>query len=83
MAPAARWVDDFNQRGIPAAPVLDYAAALSHPQTVARGIVTEVAVDGGDVVPAIGNPVHLSRTPVLYGSVTSMLGGDQAVAGVQ
>jgi crotonobetainyl-CoA:carnitine CoA-transferase CaiB-like acyl-CoA transferase len=46
--------------GVPAAPVLDVAAALAHPHTAHREMIVP-----GDF-PSIASPVKLSRTPATY-----------------
>ncbi len=46
--------------GVPAAPVLDVAQALSHPHTAHRAMI----VDGA--MPSIASPIKLDRTPATY-----------------
>jgi crotonobetainyl-CoA:carnitine CoA-transferase CaiB-like acyl-CoA transferase len=55
-------VDELMAAGVPAAPVLDVAAALTHPHTAHRGMVVEMA-DGSR---GLGAPVKLGRTPASY-----------------
>ncbi|MDR2990569.1 MAG: CoA transferase [Burkholderiaceae bacterium] len=55
-------VDTLMRAGVPAAPVLDVAAALRHPHTAHRAMLVEMA-DGSR---SLGAPVKLSRTPASY-----------------
>jgi len=55
-------VDTLMAAGVPAAPVLQVNAALTHPHTAHRGMVVEL--EGG--YRGIGSPVKLSRTPATY-----------------
>lgn len=57
------WVAALMQAGIPAGPINDIPAALSHPQTVARQMVQKVKRDAGQPVSLIGPVAKLSRTP--------------------
>jgi crotonobetainyl-CoA:carnitine CoA-transferase CaiB-like acyl-CoA transferase len=59
----AQWQEVFDEAGVPAGPVHSMGEALTHPQTLARGMVisTEHPVAGS--MPAIGCPVHFSATP--------------------
>ncbi|ALM86162.1 CaiB/BaiF CoA-transferase family protein [Bordetella sp. N] len=58
--------EDLLQRlmaaNVPAAPVLDVDAALTHPHTVHRGMVVDM--EGG--YRGLGAPVKLSRSPATY-----------------
>jgi len=55
-------VDTLMAAGVPAAPVLDVAAALNHPHTAHRAMLVENA-DGSR---GLGAPVKLTRTPASY-----------------
>lgn len=48
---------------VPCAPVLDIGQAISHPQTLARGMVTEVEHPLLGKMPIINTPFVLSETP--------------------
>ena len=49
--------------GLPAGPVLAVDEAMQAPHTAARGMVTELPLDGGGTYRALGTPIKLSRTP--------------------
>lgn len=55
-------VDTLMRAGVPAAPVLEMAAALNHPHTAHRAMLVEMP--GG--YRGLGAPVKLSRTPASY-----------------
>ena len=61
--PAAEWLARLERAGVPAGPVLDIAGMQSDPQTLARGMVTEVPHSRVGFVKTIGHPVHYSATP--------------------
>ncbi len=49
--------------GVPAGPVLAVDQAIQAEHTAARGMVTELPLDGGGTYQALGTPIKLSRTP--------------------
>ena len=57
------WLDALEEAGIPAGPVLDFAEALSHPQTIAREMVVEVQHAIAGPTRTLGVPAKLSATP--------------------
>ncbi|OZI37520.1 carnitine dehydratase [Bordetella genomosp. 10] len=59
---AADLLQRLMAANVPAAPVLDVDAALTHPHTAHRGMVVEM--EGG--YRGLGAPVKLSRTPATY-----------------
>lgn len=59
--PSAHWLKLLKNARIPCGPVNDFQQALKDPQVVARGMVTEVTLKSGKIVPMPGNPVKLSR----------------------
>ena len=54
------WLRKLREARIPCAPVNDFAQALADPQVLARGMVVEVPLPGGESVRMPGNPVKLS-----------------------
>jgi crotonobetainyl-CoA:carnitine CoA-transferase CaiB-like acyl-CoA transferase len=54
------WLERFNERRIPCAPVNDVRSALDDPQVRARGMVARVPHPSGRTVEMPGNPVKLS-----------------------
>jgi formyl-CoA transferase len=54
------WMAQFDRIGLPAGPVLDIAAALAHPQTIAREMVVETDHPLAGKVRGLGLPIHFS-----------------------
>ena len=49
---------------MPAGPVHAFGEALTHPQTLARGMVVDLVHPEAGPTKAIGCPIHFSRTPM-------------------
>ena len=73
---AQEWLDIFDAAGVPAGPVHSIAQALSHPQTLARGMVVEQDHPIAGTVRTVGMPVKLSATPAQYHRAAPRLGED-------
>jgi crotonobetainyl-CoA:carnitine CoA-transferase CaiB-like acyl-CoA transferase len=73
---AEEWLDVFDTAGVPAGPVHSIAQALSHPQTLARGMVVEQEHPVAGTVRTVGMPVKLSATPAQYHRAAPRLGED-------
>jgi crotonobetainyl-CoA:carnitine CoA-transferase CaiB-like acyl-CoA transferase len=54
------WMRDFDAVGLPAGPVLNIDEALSHPQALARGMITETDHPLAGKVKGLGLPIHFS-----------------------
>ncbi len=74
--PGAHWLAAFDEAGVPAGPVHSIGEALSHPQTLARGMVVEQEHPSAGPVRTIGMPVKLSVTPAQYHRAAPRLGED-------
>ncbi|THD85827.1 CoA transferase [Aliigemmobacter aestuarii] len=75
---AAEWLALCAAETIPAGPVNNLAQVFASPQVTARGMrvrMDHAAASGGQV-DLIGNPLHLSETPVSYSKAPPMLGED-------
>ncbi|GBD32350.1 MAG: CoA transferase [Gemmatimonadales bacterium] len=59
----AEWLDRLERAGVPAGPVLTVKEMLEHPQTAARGMVTDVPHTRLGKVRTLGFPVRLTETP--------------------
>ena len=59
----AEWIAALDAAGVPAGPVHSLGEALSHPQTLARGMVVDLVHPEAGPTKAIGCPVHFARTP--------------------
>jgi crotonobetainyl-CoA:carnitine CoA-transferase CaiB-like acyl-CoA transferase len=59
----AEWLEAFDAAGVPAGPVHSLGEALAHPQTIARGMVTDLEHPEAGATRALGCPLHFSATP--------------------
>lgn len=73
-ATCEHWLEVLGQRGIPCAPVNDFAHALADPQVLHRNMVREVPLPGGKSARIPGNPVKLSAAPEPEYSAPPLLG---------
>lgn len=73
---AEAWLSTFDDAGVPAGPVNSIEQALSHPQTLARGMVVEQEHPIAGTVRTVGMPVKLSSTPAQYHRAAPQLGED-------
>ena len=53
----------FDAAGVPVGPVHTIGEALSHPQTLARGMVVDLVHPEAGATKALGCPIHFSGTP--------------------
>ncbi|MGY8526818.1 CaiB/BaiF CoA transferase family protein [Paracidovorax citrulli] len=74
--PSAHWLAAFDAAGVPAGPVHTVGEALSHPQTLARGMVVEQQHPQAGPIRTIGLPIRLSETPAQYHRPSPRLGED-------
>ena len=70
----AEWQAAFDAAGVPAGPVHTVGEALSHPQTLARGMVVELNHPQAGPTRAIGCPIHFSATPTQVSRPAPLLG---------
>ena len=70
----AEWIDAFDAAGVPAGPVNSIGEALSHPQTLARGMIVDLVHPQAGPTKALGCPVHFSATPTSVTRPAPMLG---------
>jgi crotonobetainyl-CoA:carnitine CoA-transferase CaiB-like acyl-CoA transferase len=70
----AEWIEAFDAAGVPAGPVHSIGEALSHPQTLARGMVVDLVHPQAGPTKAVGCPVHFSATPTAITRPAPMLG---------
>jgi crotonobetainyl-CoA:carnitine CoA-transferase CaiB-like acyl-CoA transferase len=60
------WVERFVEAGIPCGPINFVDEALAHSQAIHRGVVVELEHPLIGTVRSLGNPIHLSHTPITY-----------------
>lgn len=70
----ADWLCAFDAAGVPAGPVHTIGEALTHPQTLARGMVVDLNHPQAGKTKAIGCPIHFSQTPAQINRPAPMLG---------
>ena len=70
------WIALFSKVDACVEPVLSLEEALSDSHTLARGMVIETQLPGGEKVKQIGHPVHYSSTPPEYGLSGFSAGAD-------
>ncbi|MBM4467544.1 MAG: CoA transferase [Chloroflexi bacterium] len=68
------WLEQFLAEGIPAGPINFPDQTLADPQLLARGMIVELEHPLAGLVRSIGNPLHLSETPVAYRLPPPLLG---------
>jgi formyl-CoA transferase len=60
---SADWVAALNEEGVPCGPIYAIDQVFSDPQVEHLGIAQSVKRANGEVLPVVGQPVTLSRTP--------------------
>ncbi|MEM1401952.1 MAG: CaiB/BaiF CoA-transferase family protein [Pseudomonadota bacterium] len=65
-ADAAHWLASFKEAGVPCGPINTVAELFEEPQIAARNMTVTLPHESGSTVTMVGNPIHLSRTPVDY-----------------
>ena len=68
------WVAAFDAAGVPVGPVNTIGEALAHPQTLARGMVVDLAHPQAGATKALGCPIHFSETPTKITRPAPLLG---------
>ena len=68
------WLERFVAAGIPSGPINFPDETLADPQILARGMIVELEHPLAGLVRSIGNPVHLSETPITYRLPPPLLG---------
>ncbi len=71
---AAYWVEALRAEEIPCGPINSAADALNDAHTRARGMIVEIEHPLIGIARSIGNPIHLSATPVTYRRHPPLLG---------
>ncbi len=72
--PATYWIEKLRAEEIPCGPINSAAEALHDPQTRARGMIVEIEHPLLGIAKSVGNPIHLSETPLTYRKHPPLLG---------
>jgi crotonobetainyl-CoA:carnitine CoA-transferase CaiB-like acyl-CoA transferase len=70
----AEWIAAFDAAGVPVGPVASLGEALTHPQTLSRGMVVDLVHPEAGATKALGCPMHLSATPARVDRPAPLLG---------
>jgi crotonobetainyl-CoA:carnitine CoA-transferase CaiB-like acyl-CoA transferase len=70
----AEWIAILDEAGVPVGPVHTMAEALTHPQTLARGMVVDLVHPQAGATRALGCPIHFSKSPTRIDRPAPMLG---------
>jgi crotonobetainyl-CoA:carnitine CoA-transferase CaiB-like acyl-CoA transferase len=70
----AEWLTALEAVKVPAGPINNVAEVFAEPQIQARGMQVNVPHPRDPDLQLVGNPIKLSRTPVVYDSPPPMLG---------
>ena len=70
----AEWLTLLDAAGVPAGPVNSLGEALTHPQTLARGMVVDLEHPQAGPTKALGCPIHFSATPPRVDRPAPLLG---------
>ena len=70
----AEWLAAFDAAGVPAGPVQTIGEALTHPQTLTRGMVVDLTHPQAGPTKALGCPLHFSATPTRVTRPAPLLG---------
>lgn len=70
----AEWIAVLDEAGVPVGPVHTMAEALTHPQTLARGMVVKLEHPQAGATKALGCPIHFSKTATRVDRPAPMLG---------
>jgi crotonobetainyl-CoA:carnitine CoA-transferase CaiB-like acyl-CoA transferase len=62
-ASSAAWIARLNEAGVPCGPIYSIDAVFADPQVEHLKIAREVKKKNGSMLPVVGQPVSLSRTP--------------------
>ena len=70
----SEWIAAFDAAAVPVGPVHSIGEALTHPQTLARGMVVDLVHPEAGATKALGCPIHFSATPTQITRPAPLLG---------
>jgi crotonobetainyl-CoA:carnitine CoA-transferase CaiB-like acyl-CoA transferase len=68
------WMGKLRAANVPAGPINDFGQVLADPQIRHRGLLKQIPHTTAGTMPAIGNPLQFSATPVQYRRGPPLLG---------
>jgi len=74
LQPSAHWLRELEALGVPCGPINGLAEVFADPQVLQRGMRVPMPGAQTDCADLVGNPLHLSATPVEYRSAPPVLG---------
>jgi crotonobetainyl-CoA:carnitine CoA-transferase CaiB-like acyl-CoA transferase len=72
--PSAHWLRELEALGVPCGPINGLAEVFADPQVLQRGMRVPMPDAQAGCADLVGNPLHLSATPVEYRSAPPVLG---------
>ena len=72
--PTTEWLERLNEAGVPCGPINTVDKVFADPQVQHLGIAKSVPLEGGEVMPVVGQAVTLSRTPAQMRSPAPRIG---------
>lgn len=72
--PSEHWLERLSAHDVPNGRINDYRQVFEHPQLVHRGMRVDIPTGHGASMASVGNPIHLSETPVTYRAAPPRLG---------
>ncbi|MDQ6215953.1 CaiB/BaiF CoA transferase family protein [Achromobacter insolitus] len=72
--PSAHWLRELEALGVPCGPINGLAEVFADPQVLQRGMRVPMPNAQAGCADLVGNPLHLSATPVEYRSAPPVLG---------
>jgi succinate--hydroxymethylglutarate CoA-transferase len=73
---AIDWLREFDRRGVPCAPINDFAEILADPHVQSRGWISDLLLPNGVTTPTIGYPVHMTGYDFRIDASPPRLGAD-------
>lgn len=74
LQPRAFWIEAMLRLDIPGGPIQTVPEVFADPQVLHRGMRVQLPVGNDGTLSLIGNPIHMSRTPPVYGRPPPQLG---------
>lgn len=74
--PAEKWIEELNQKSVPAGPVLTIPEILNHPQITKRGLLENL-----EDIPGLEKNIDVLKTAALFNGKHLTVGGNPPVLG--